>query len=434
MPAEFTQLFNPKSIVVLGASELKKNDAACSRDFKLLAENTSKFKGKVIIVDLSQKLPGAEANLGKVPKGVDLAVVSLPKELLAKNLNKLLSKKVKALVLLGDELDPKQGKVFGGKKIALLGPGSFGVVNTKVGLMAVPDVGMALRGGNIAVISYGCASTTSIIRLAKSLGVGIGKLASVGERADGVELGLLRWLSDDKETSVVCMYVDKIEDGRKFMEAVKEVSKKKPVVVLKGGHTDRIFENILGQSGGMLARDFGGMLGGAEALWKQPEMRGKRVAMIAGLEEEAMLAAGYLSKEGLEVADPSEEITKKILNKCKGAKMHGWVVAGGAADAECYRNVVELLLSDEGVDGVMVICTRVAMLKPEDCAKIADATHKSKDKPVVMVVGRGMLDDTMRDSLGDRTPAYESERVAAAALEMLRLRHEKLQKLAASDG
>lgn len=434
MPAEFAPLFNPKSIVVLGASELKKNDAACSRYFKLIAENTSRFKGKIVVVDLSQKLPGAEGNIGKIPRGVDLAVVALPKELLAKNLNKLLSKKVRALVLLGDGLDPKHEKVLRGKKIALLGPGSFGVVNTKVGLAAVPDAGLTLRTGNIAVISYGCSSTTSIIRLAKSLGVGIGKLASVGGGADGVELGLLRWLSDDKETSVVCMYVDKILDGRKFMEAVKEVSNKKPVVVMKGGHADRIFENILGQSGGILAKDFGGMLGGAEALWKQPAMRGKRVALISGLEEEATLAAGYLSKEGLEIAGPSGEIAKKILNKCKGAKINRWVELGGAADADCYKNAVEMLLSDEDVDGVMVICTRVAILKPEDCAKIADATHMSKEKPVVMVVGRGMLDDSMRDSLGDRTPAYESERVAAAAIEMLRLRREKLQKLVTSDG
>lgn len=434
MPAEFAPLFSPNLVVVLGASELKKNDAARSRDFKLLAENIPMFKGRFVIVDLSQKLPGAEANLSKVPKGVGLAVVALPKELLAKNLNKLLSKKVKALVLVGDGLDPKQEKVLRGKKIALLGPGSFGVVNTKVGLAAVPDAGLTLRGGNIAVISCGYSSTTSIIRLAKSLGVGIGKMASVGAGSDGVELGILRWLSDDKETSVVCVYVDKIGDGRKFMEAVKEASKKKPVVVMKGGHTERLFENILGQSGGILAKDFGGMLGGAEALGKQPEMRGKRVALIAGLEEEATLAAGYLSKEGLELADPSGEIAKKILNKCKGAKIKGWVELGGAAEAECYKNVIELLLSDDGVDGVMVICTRTALLRPEDCGKISDGARKSKEKPVVMVVGRGMLDDTMRDSLGDRAPAYESERVAAAALEMLRLRHEKLQKMVISDG
>jgi len=432
MQAELAPLFSPKSVVVLGASEMKGN-SACSRNFKLLAENITRFKGKSVVVDLSQKLPGAEGNLVKVPKGVDLAVVALSKELLARNLNKLLSKRVRALVLVGDEIELKQGKVLMSKKIALLGPGSFGVVNTKVGLIAVPDMGLTLRSGNIAVVSRGCASTTSLIKLAKSLGVGIGKLASVGENTDGAELGLIRWLSDDKETGVICVYADKIVDGRKFMEAVKEASMKKPVVVLKGGRTDRIFENILSQSGGMLAKDFGEMLGGAEAIGKQPGMMGKRVALIAGLEEEATLAAGYLSKRGLELVGPSGEVAKKILNKCKDAKIGDWIELGGAAEAEWYRNTVELLLSDDGVDGVMVVCAKAAIHKPGDCAKIAEAARKSKEKPVVMVVGRGMLDDEMRESLGDRTPAYESERVAAAALEMLRLRQERLQKMAPSD-
>ncbi|MEW6592847.1 MAG: hypothetical protein AB1305_04125 [Candidatus Hadarchaeota archaeon] len=423
MPVNFSRLFEPKSLAVIGASELKGAGAAFSNEFRILAENAQKLKKKIYIADINQKLPGA-IKLGKIPKGIDLAVVALPKELLSKNLGKILTKKVGTLVLTEEEVDAKVEKLLAKKKVTILGAGSFGVMNPKAGLAVVPESIPSIRPGGISVISGGRASTINIIGRAKSWGIGIAKLASAGDGLWIDQAELIHHLASDKETRVICIFIDDVKDGRMLMSAVKGASVKKPVVVMKCGPPDKVFEGAITQSGGILAESFGDMLGGAVALEKFSGMSATRVALVAALEEEAKLVAGQMLKEGLELAKPSEETFKKISNKCRGAKMEGWVCLGSAADADDYKNAIKEVLSDDSVDGVMVACSGTVALAPGDYSKIAEDAGKSKEKPVVMVVDvrSGAV---ARESLGEKSaPIFWSERLAAIALKMLKLRRD----------
>lgn len=301
------------------------------------------------------------------------------------------------------------------------------MVNAKIGLAAVPDSGASFRSGGISILSGGRASTINIVGRAKSWGVGIAKLVSTGRGLWIDQAELIHHLASDKETRVIDIFIDDVKDGRRLMSAVKGASVKKPIVVMKCGPPDKVFEGAINQSGGIIAENFGDMLGGAVALEKFSGMNGKRVALIAGLEEEANLVAGQMLKDGLELAKPSEETFKKIVNKCRGARMNGWVCLGSAANVDAYKNAIKEILSDDSVDGILVACAGAVALTSEDYSKMADDAGKSKEKPVVIVVDvkSGAV---AREALGEKSaPIYWSERLAVIALKMLKLRHDVVE-------
>ncbi len=390
MSPEIKAFFEPKSIVLLGASELKGDDSFLSTCFKLTVDNVSKFrKGKVHIVDLSGKLEGSEKNLNKIPRDRDLAVVLLPKEHLTKNLPKLLARRVRTMVLASGELDDDQREKLSSlaksKRLLLLGPNAtMGVVNTANGLLAAPERGQMPKRGHIAVISQDFSVAAAILDRARFYNTGISKFVCTGEGRGVDEADLLSYFAQDKETTAICVYIESVRDGRRFVEVIKEVVGKKPVIVLKGGPKEGVFEAALKQAGALEANSIDELVSVAEGLVTQPPMHGNRVAVVTNFIGLATLAAGHLSGEGLEIAAPSGKSVEKIKKKYPSVKIERFVDLRPAAKADRYKFVIEQLLSDEGVDGIMVISAiKSGLLDLGDLREIAEASKKSKDKPVI---------------------------------------------------
>lgn len=437
MSFDIRALFEPRSVVLLGASELAGEASLFAESFRLLAINISKFqKGKVYIVDLSGKLEGSEKNLNKVPRDRDLAVVTLPKELLTKNLPKLLSKRVRALILASGELEQKQlnelSNMVKRKKLILLGPNAMmGVVNTANGLLAAPERAPIPNRGHTAVISQdNCVAAAMLDRVRFSL-AGISKLVCTGNEIGIDEADILAYLAHDKETKVICVYVRSVRDGRRLVEVIRETTKDKPVVVLKGGpNQGGVFGAAFKQAGALQARNIDEMLGSAEGLVKQPPMRGDRVAVITNFDGQATLAERYLREEGLTMVGPSDDAVERITKKYPSVKIERFINLGPAAKADPYKFTAEQLLSDKGVDGIMVInVIRSSLFGPEDLRKLSDVAKKSKDKPIIDVVMCGEDYTIAREILTNTgLPVYSQVEEAARVLKMLSLRGKVLEK------
>lgn len=437
MSLELKAFFEPKSVVLLGASELKGGGAASAAFFRSLAYNISKFrKGKVYGVDLSGKLEGYEKKLTKVPKNRDLAVVLLPKNLFAKNLSSLLAKKTKALVLMSDELEQKQREGLaslvkrGG--LLLLGPkATMGVINTANGFVAIPERGLTPKRGHIAVISQDGGLATAMLDWACFHGIGISKVAHVGDGL-GVDVAdLLRYLAQDKETKVICIYLETVKEGRRLAGAISEAAKAKPVVVLKGGTKhEKIFEAALKQVGAFQVQNVEEIFAVADGLAKQPPMRGNRVAVVTNVVGQARLLVRFLAQEGLVLTEPSAESVKKISKKHPSVNISGFVDLGTEAKAEHYKFVVQQVLSDKAVDGIVVInAIKSTFLEPEDISEVAEAAKKSKNKPVVDLAPGGEDNLHVREVLvGTELPVYNQPEKAARAMKFLTMRGKILEK------
>lgn len=423
-------IFEPKSVVLIGASAREGVGAASPAFFGSLVHNTLHFfKGKTHVVDLSGKLEGAVKNLNQVPSGCDIAVIVLPPKLVMKNLRKLFARKVKAMVLVAGGFDQHQleklTRVATKQKVRMLGPNvTAGVINTVKGLCITLERGIMPPCGDIAIISQNCAVGTAMLDRACSYCAGVSKFASIGEGADITETDLLEFLTQDKKTKVICIYLENVHDGRKFLKSIREALKKKPVVVLKGStvcegiERNRIFVAALKQVGALQVNDVEELLSVADALAKQPCMRGNRVAVITNVSGPAVLVADMLFRERLALAKLSDKVMKKIIQKYPNISIADWVDLGIDANGDRYKFVLEQVLSDSGVDGVVVVNElKSTFLKLEDFQEVAKAMKKSKNIPVVDIVMCGKDCALVREKLrGKDVCVYDSPRKAAQAL------------------
>ncbi|HDI13081.1 MAG TPA: hypothetical protein ENF64_03085 [Hadesarchaea archaeon] len=409
MSKELDPLFGPKSVVVLGASDAKDVGNVPAMFFRWIVSNISKFtRGKVYGVDLSGNVEGYERSLAKVPKGQDLAVVSLSKVFLAKNLSALIGKKIKALVLLTNEVDRRQRKVLenlaGKRKIILLGPGaSGGMVNTTCGLVLVPASVSVPRRGNISIVSQDGGLAIEMLDWACSNRVGISKLVCTGEEMGIGLTDVVGYLANDRETKCICVYLDELGNGRKFIESVREATKRKPVVVLYGGmEYGDILASALRQVKAFQAKNVREALLLAEGLAKQPPMHGNRVAVVTNLAGKGKLLVKHLSLGGLIPAQLSSEISKKISARYGNVNITTFVDLGVGARGDAYRYSVEQLLSDKNVDGVIVITSFAgALLEQGEVGALADVAKRFKDKPVVVMASTPDDHSRAREVLAD---------------------------------
>ena len=432
MSGEVKAIFEPKSVVLVGASDGPEDGIVSPVFFRSLVHNMRWcFKDEIHVVDLSGKLEGAIKNLNRVPKGRDLAVVVLPPKLVMKNWRNLLNRMIKAIVLIGGGFNQQQREELARgaakRNICMLGPNATaGVINTPKGLCATLERGFMPSRGGIAVISQDGAVGTAILDWAHFYGVGIGKFASTGDGIDVKEAGLLEYLTRDKETKVICIYLESVRDGRRFLESIREAVKKKPVVVMKGGtardERDKIFAVSLKQVGAIQAGNVEELLGVADALVKQPPMQGDRVVVVTNAAGAAILVVDALSRRGFALAKLSDKVTKKITGKYPDINIVDWVDLGIGAKGDRYKFVLEQVLSDHCVDGSVVVNElKLSFLEPVDVLAIAEVAEKSKNKPIVSVTIAGEVCVLLREALkGKNVSVHDSPEKAVRALDALR--------------
>ena len=158
------------------------------------------------------------------------------------------------LVALADELD-----------LVMAGPNGQGVVSPPASLCAQIVAPYPPRG-RIGVASQSGNFVSVFLNYAEQTGVGISRAVSAGNAAATGVADYLEWFADDPETEVGLCYIEGLADGRDFFERVREVCRRMPVVVVKGGATsggqraaashtgslagdDRIFDGMARQAG-----------------------------------------------------------------------------------------------------------------------------------------------------------------------------------------
>ncbi|MGC8816409.1 MAG: hypothetical protein ACP5PX_01120 [Candidatus Hadarchaeum sp.] len=425
MSAELKPLFEPRSIFLVGNSELTGEDRIYSDLFHLLVQNLSGYKrGKVFLIDLSGKIPGSCNNLNMVKVGLDLAIVLLPEKSLAKNLHKLVSRQPKSLLLMVDELEEKMSeelvKMMKRKTTIIVGPDSIGIINTKTGLIAVPEK-WQIFGGDVAVISQDSCIARNILRLATNFG--ISKLVNINENFGTDESDFLSYLSKDKETKCICIYLKKVRGGRRFIKTLADAVAEKPVIVLSGTIAGtEILEAAVKQAGGIIAHHVREMLNGGAAVAKQPPLLGERIAIITNVTGPAELSEKYLLEKGISLAKPSTETVEKLQKNHPAAKISNFINLGKAAGADAYKRAAELLLSDEKVDGIMMINSmKATRFEMDDLRKITDVAKKSKEKPVVDAALCADNSEGLREIVSKSTlPIYTQIEEAVEAIGILK--------------
>jgi acyl-CoA synthetase (NDP forming) len=441
---EVKTIFEPQSVLLVGSSNIREKVGMASPElFNNVIPNMKKFfQHETYVLDVHGK--AGPRRLEDIPETPELAVIMLPPRESIVYAEKCAKRGVKALVMItGGYKNPQRRQLIRLKEeygIRVLGPNTImGVINTANGLNTTFEQNIMPKKGSIAVVSQSGGVGACLLDWACFYGIGISKFAFVGDKIDIDDVDLLHYFGRDKNTKVICLYLEGIKNGRQFIEEARNIAKKKPILVLKGGiteesahraksHTssiagiDNIFNAVFKKAGMIRVENIEELMNAAIALSKQPRMRGDNVAIVSNVGGPAILTGDAVVKEGLKLATLSGKTRKKIESMYRGVDAANPIDMIADARAERYSKVLKLVLADKNVDGVLVInMLKSTFFEPKDAKVIPKTAAKYPRKPVVDVPAGGEDFSLVYKVLcNTRIPVYNLPEKAVKALKALR--------------
>lgn len=451
MAKDLNALFNPKSVAIVGANSIANTVGSG------LAKNILEGKNSraVYFVNPTEKEIFGEksyASLNDINDDIDLVVIAVPAKIVPSIVSDCIAIKCRAVCIIsaGFAETGEQGKfaqdelvkVLVKANISLLGPNCLGTLNPHANLNA-SFAPASPKKGDIALISQSGAMIDSIIDISLSSNFGFSKIASIGNEADIDLSDLIEYFGQDKETKVIGIYIEGINQGQKFIKACQAISTKKPIVVIKAGqgevgkkaastHTGSlagehaIYQAAFKKAGVIEAQSVEELLDLCKALAWQPRFSGK-VGIVTNGGGVGVLAADACQEFGLELAELSSK-TLEVLNK-PGVMHPAWSKGNpldvvGDATAPKYLAACEALLDQNDISALIVLQTMQIMTNAEENAKvIKEVSNKHGDKPVIGCFIGGKLTSSGITVLEEnRIPNYSDPRKAAKILAKMKIK------------
>ncbi|HWR69745.1 MAG TPA: CoA-binding protein [Dehalococcoidia bacterium] len=260
----------------------------------------------------------------------------------------------------------------------LLGPNTLGVLSTDYGLVTAP-YSMGYNKPPSGGITY-CSQTgflTFGVHPVKDIGYPISKICDFGNKCDVNELDLLPYLADDPSTNVICMHLEDIKNGQRFMEVARQAVARKPVLILKPGRTeagaraasshtgslagdDQVHENAFRQAGVIRLRTWREFWDIPKALSLQPLPKGNRIAIVTATGGAGVMLSDAAAEFGL-VPATFATATRSQLGKLSPRLGNNPVDVGPMMSVRespfsVYEDVVPAILSDPNVDCLTAVC------------------------------------------------------------------------------
>ncbi len=322
------------------------------------------------------------------------------------------------------------------KGVRLLGPNCLGVINTHHRLNA-SFASKTPPCGSISVLSQSGALATAILDWSAHRHLGLGKLVSVGNKADINEIDLLETFARDEKTNVIVGYLESIASGDDFIRVAEATSTQKPVIILKAGTTaagtkaasshtgslagaDIAYGAAFRRSGVIRADTFEAMFDYATALAMQPLPKGNRVAIITNAGGPGIMAADAVEHAGLQVGVLSDSTATALKSQLPAAASVGNPIdVLGDAPPERYVTALAAAQDDPSIDAIIVILTPQAMTEPAETARALTRQMRG-EKPILACFMGGQDVMPGRDELvAANLPDYPAPERAVAALKAM---------------
>ena len=405
-----SSLFTPKSVVLFGASD--KQDSVGGVVFRNLL--TSGFKGRIFAINPKRdevQRQKAFSSLEEIDEVVDLAVVATPAKSIPGIVEECGEHGVKMMLILsagvretgaeGRRLEDKVTQLVRRHGSRLMGPNCLGIIR--------PDRGLNITFGNnnaqpgsLAFVSQSGAICTAILDWAEKNDIGFSAVVSTGIAAD-LDFGdYLDFLVSDPATKAILLYIEGINDSRRFMSSLRAAARIKPVIALKVGrhaagaeasmsHTgalvgsDEVFAAALSRSGVLRVETVGQLFSAAKAL-SSTNYRGQseRLVIITNGGGPGVMAADRATDHDIELSSLSAETMAALDEVLPSVWSHGNPVdIIGDAPPDRYEQALDICLKDPGVDGAIVILTPQAMTEPTAVAEAVLKSAAKTGKPIM---------------------------------------------------
>ena len=380
-PEQFAALFEPRGVVIAGASTHPGKFGFVSLH-NLIA---SGYRGRIFATNLDGvEVLGVQTlrSIEEVPEGeADLVFVCTPKSVNEDLLKSAAARGIRAAFLTsaGYGEAGEQGRaderalveLCEQLGILLVGPNGQGVVSTPASMCA-QIVAPYPPAGTIGVASQSGNFVSSFMNWSCATGVGISRAVSAGNAAATSVAELLEHYAQDPATSVGLAYVEGIEDGRTFLDSIRRVAQQMPLVLVKGGSTsggaraaashtgslasdDRTFDGACRQAGVTRAATIEEAFEAAATFATQPLPRGNRVAVVTTAGGWGVVTADAISRDpDLELVELPRDLRDQIDQRLppRWSRSNPIDMAGGET-RDTIPEVLELVAAHPDVDAVV---------------------------------------------------------------------------------
>lgn len=433
-------IMNADSIVFFGAS----NSPTTMGTIQCMNLLSGDYKGKVYPVHPKEtQVLGLRAykSVHEIPEVPQLAVLVLPTKIVPDILLECAQKGIKRAIIIsggfkergeeGRELELKLKDIANQHRLRFIGPNCIGVINSAKNLN-VTFFPYHLGEGPMGLVSQSGTYVTQSLPYLERMGMRYSKAMSLGNEADIDLVDGIDYLGDDPQTKAIALYIEGIRRGRDFIETVRRVSLKKPIVAYYVGGTeagarsgmshtgamggsDEIHSAVFKQCGIIRAPTVEALYDWTWAFATQPLPRGRRVGIVSHSGGPVTSMADACSRAGLDVP---------ILSSSAQEKLSPYVPPTGSTanpvdltfsmSPDVMAGVIPNILYDSGeVDAVLVHgimlsgfmrgmkakSTGVSLpIDKETVKKLAQSFH---EKLVELSQGKGCT--VLTSSFGDRS-------------------------------
>lgn len=321
-------LFYPKSIAVFGATD-SEGKLGYNVFRNLLSHD---FQGKLYPINPKKgTVQGIRAykSIFDVDDSIDLAIVIVPVEAALKAVEDCCKKGIRHVVVetagfaeagrKGKRAQERIREIIAEKGCRILGPNCSGVINTHHNMVQSLGILDDLKKGNVGLIAQAGVYAAGILTGLRNV-LDFGIVATIGNKMDITETDILQYMGKEENIDVIAMYMEDVTSGRRFIDVARQVTTRKPVIILKAGITEAgqqvvsshtaslagnsaINNTVFRQAGIIKARDNEHLFALTRAFSKQPLPRGTGVMVITYTGSLGVAATDMLYLKGLTLAE-----------------------------------------------------------------------------------------------------------------------------------
>lgn len=439
-------LYKPKSVAIIGAST--KELSIGNRIIKNLIDFG--YKGAIYPINpKADEVRGIKAynTILDVVGEIDLAHIVIPNKFVPLAIEDCGKKGVKVAIINsagfkeigGDGILLEKQVVEKAKEynVRVFGPNCQGIINTSSNVRAYCNFTFTKpEEGCISIIAQSGGVGEVINQRFSELGVGIRMYASNGNACDISIPEIIKYWGEDKKTHVIIVHVENLSNPKEFMETVKEVAKKKPILGMKTGRTTEGAKAVSSHTGGLAKIDIAtelifkkcGILTfrnqeelcqAAVAFASQPVPKGDNVGIITNTGGPAIIATDELVEAGLQLP-PLSSKAKKILNEklYSAASINNPIDVLATGGAEHFRAALDVLMDETQIDSIFINFVTPFFVDTDAIAQEIAEVNKAQKKPIIcnLMTDKNQWMNTIKILKKGGIPCYSLPETAARAL------------------
>ena len=330
-------------------------------------------------------------SMSEIPEPVDVAIIFIASESVPQAVEECARKGVRGVIIQSSgfaEVGPEGRKlqdrivdIARSHGMRVWGPNCMGLLNVQknyvMSFMITRMWEDKLTAGDISlIVQSGMLSAGFLMAVLGRAKFGLSKVCSIGNKADVDELDVLEYMIEDPDTRVMAMYLESINDGRRFLKAAQSTDK--TIIVLKGGTTESgaraaishtasmagnsaIVDGALKQANVIRVEGFYDLLDVARAVsrYGRRNIKPARIAVLTFSGAAGIVSSDCIESMGMKLADFSPQTCDRLR-----AIYPPWMPPENPGDlypaieingpAKVYFEALNAVLDDPGVDGVLL--------------------------------------------------------------------------------